>query len=163
MCAVVVHDDVNVEIGGTLRSISSRNLHKSSPLWGSRPQASLKAGSLRSRSRWFGILVAAGDRKDAGAHNVGHGVRHPRWIARIVDCGGQPVGQLQASLGCGQKHYAHPEVKRPPSNAAGIFLRPTAGNESGSNISSVMAGVARERRWQGWIDNRILRKINRLS
>lgn len=35
------------------------------------------------------------------------------------------------------------EEMRPPSNAAVIFLRPTAGNENGKNVSSVMAGVAR--------------------
>jgi hypothetical protein len=34
------------------------------------------------------------------------------------------------------------ELIRPPSNAAVIFLPATAGNENGSNVSSVMAGVA---------------------
>src|ERR1019366_9367132 len=32
------------------------------------------------------------------------------------------------------------EVMRPPSNAAVIFLRPTAGNENGRRLSSIMAG-----------------------
>ena len=40
---------------------------------------------------------------------------------------------------------------QPPSNAAVIFLRPTAGKVNGSNVSSVIAGVAREMRWKGWL------------
>ncbi len=34
-----------------------------------------------------------------------------------------------------------PEVIRPPSNAAVTFLRPTAGNVNGRDVSSVMADV----------------------
>src|SRR4051794_34275387 len=34
------------------------------------------------------------------------------------------------------------EVRRPPSKAAVTFLRPTAGNQNGSIVSSCMAGVA---------------------
>ena len=42
------------------------------------------------------------------------------------------------------------EVRRPPSKAAVTFLRPTAGKHNGGNVSSVMAGVAREIWWKGW-------------
>ena len=104
------------------------------------------------------ILVAAFDRKDAGAQNVGHGVRHRCGFARIVDRSGLPVGQLQAAA----KSMTPPsEVMRPPSNAAVIFLQPTAGIESGSNVSSVMAGVAREMWWQGWLRQSHPTPINR--
>jgi hypothetical protein len=43
------------------------------------------------------------------------------------------------------------DVMRPSSNAAVIFLPRMAGNENGSSISSVMAGVARKMRRQGWL------------
>ncbi len=39
------------------------------------------------------------------------------------------------------------DVMRPPSKAAVIFLRPTAGNENGRRLSSIMAGVA-SMRWR---------------
>ena len=48
------------------------------------------------------VLVAAGDRQDAGANNIGHAVRDPGWVARIKDHRGKLVGQLQASFGCRQ-------------------------------------------------------------
>ncbi len=35
------------------------------------------------------------------------------------------------------------ELSRPPSKAVVTFLRSTAGNENGSRLSSIMAGVAR--------------------
>ena len=43
------------------------------------------------------------------------------------------------------------EVIRPPSKAAVIFLRWTAGKENGRRLSSVMAGVARSILAQGWL------------
>lgn len=53
-----------------------------------------------------GVFIAAGDGEDAGARDVGHGVRHARWIARILDRSGKPVSQVQRPLGRGQKHHA---------------------------------------------------------
>ncbi|MEO5756027.1 MAG: hypothetical protein ABIQ51_04135, partial [Mesorhizobium sp.] len=55
------------------------------------------------------------------------------------------------------------EVIRPPSNAAVIFLRPTAGNENGSNVSSVMAGGSQNVGDRNGFSTKILRHINRLS
>ena len=43
------------------------------------------------------------------------------------------------------------EVIRPPSNAAVIFLRSTAGNENGSRLSSIMAGVAASNAEMEWL------------
>ena len=55
------------------------------------------------------------------------------------------------------------ELSRPPSNAAVTFLRSTAGNQNGSRVSSVMAGVARSDPGTGLAsDNQILRQIKRL-
>lgn len=117
---------------------------------GSRPQASLKAGSARSRSQAMAKMRA-----------VGHGVPHPLWIAPIVDHRGQPVSQAQATLSCGHKYDAAirgdaAAVKR----RAVILLRPTAGKDSGSNVFSVMA---RQMRWKGWPKQPNLSQINRLS
>ena len=53
------------------------------------------------------------------------------------------------------------EVIRPPSKAAVTFLRSMAGNENGSRLSSLMAGVARSRQRVG-VSNRILRPIKSL-
>ncbi|WP_165848654.1 hypothetical protein [Mesorhizobium delmotii] len=72
----------------------------------------------------------------------------------LVDCGVFGLRELCGrNIGSGFHFVLIPksmtppsEVMRPPSNAAVIFLRPMAGKESGSNVSSAMA---REKRWQG--------------
>lgn len=76
------------------------------------------------------------------AQNVGHGVRHPLWIARILDRSGQPVGPLQASLGRGQKHDAAIRGDASAIKRSCDLLARNGWNESGSNVSSVMAGEA---------------------
>jgi hypothetical protein len=43
------------------------------------------------------------------------------------------------------------EVIRPPSNAAVTFLRSTAGNENGSRLSSIIAGVAASNAGAEWL------------
>src|SRR3954466_2724667 len=43
------------------------------------------------------------------------------------------------------------ELIRPPSKAAVIFLRQTAGKQNGRRLSSVMAGVARVIPAKGWL------------
>jgi hypothetical protein len=50
------------------------------------------------------------------------------------------------------------DVRRPPSNAAVIFLRPTAGNEKGRTVVSFMVSVAA---MMGWIP-KILRHLTGL-
>ena len=89
--------------------------------------------------------AAAGHGGDAGAQDIDQAVPDTRRVARVAYGSSELLGQLQAPLGSGQKH--DPAIRgnalRPPSNAAVIFLRPTAGKENGGNVSSVMAGVAR--------------------
>ena len=112
----------------------------------------------------IGVLVAAGDRKDSGAQDIGHGVPDPLRIAPVADRRGEPVGQLQAPLGRGQQHNA--AVRGDPSAVEGD------GDLLASN------GWKRERQQRivghggcGWLDavdrvgfnNRILRHINRLG
>jgi transposase len=43
------------------------------------------------------------------------------------------------------------ELRRPPSNAAVTFLRPTDGSENGSRLLSIMAGVAASDSVRGWL------------
>ena len=111
-----------------------------------------------------GVLVAARDREDAGAQDVGHGVGDPVRITRIADHRGKPLGQAQAPLGRGQQHDA--AVRGDPSAV-----------ERGCDLFA-SNGWKRERQQRivghggwGWLDavdrvnfdNRIPRRINRLS
>ena len=52
------------------------------------------------------ILVAARDRQDAGAQDVGHAVLHKMRIARVVDQVSELVGDAQAPLGGGKQQHA---------------------------------------------------------
>ncbi len=88
------------------------------------------------------ILVAAGDGQNARTKNAVERMGDQQGIARIGDDGRELARHAQSTLGLPQQHHAGVEVMRPPSNAAVIFLRQTAGNENGRRLSSSMAGVA---------------------
>lgn len=91
-----------------------------------------------------GVLVAAGDGKMRA--------RRMSAMACFTRAGsrGSWIAAASLSASCRRRSAVArsmtppSEVMRPPSKAAVIFLRPMAGNENGSNVSSVMAGVARE-------------------
>jgi hypothetical protein len=55
------------------------------------------------------------------------------------------------------------ELMRPPSNAAVIFLRRTDGNENGSRLASIMAGVAASDWEEVGFDNRISPPVQKLT
>src|SRR3954469_22172050 len=55
------------------------------------------------------------------------------------------------------------ELIRPPSKAAVIFLRQTAGKQNGRRLSSVMAGVARVVPAKGWVQQPNLTPDQRLT
>lgn len=71
-------------------------------------------------------------------------------MACVTRCGsrgswirsGQPVGQLQASLGPGQKHDAAIRSDASAIKRSCDLLARNGWNESGSNVSSVIVGVA---------------------
>ncbi|BCG75843.1 hypothetical protein MesoLj113a_70010 [Mesorhizobium sp. 113-1-2] len=98
--------DDGAQVWQVLQARAGRLRAQINPAVGQPPAGELEGRVGAQPIEIVGILVAACDRKDAGAQNVGHGVRHPLWVARIVDRSRQPVGQLQASLGRGQKHDA---------------------------------------------------------
>jgi hypothetical protein len=81
------------------------------------------------------VLVAARDRQDAGAQDVGHAVLHKVRIARVGDQAGKRVGDAQTALGGGDQQDTPSDVMRPPSKAATTFLRATAGKWNGSKLS----------------------------
>jgi hypothetical protein len=58
----------------------------------------------------------------------------------------QSGAQLSVAALCPSNITPACEMMRPPSKAAVIFLRPTAGNENGRRLSSIMAAVA-SMRW----------------
>src|ERR1700687_5748502 len=60
---------------------------------------------------------------------------------------------------CPSNITPEPDVMLPPSKAAVIFLRPTAGNENGRRISSIMADVASMR----WLKDRCKQLIHTLN
>src|ERR1700674_4550735 len=60
---------------------------------------------------------------------------------------------------CPSNITPQPEVMRPPSKAAVIFLRPTAGNENGRRLSSIMAAVTSMR----WLKDRCKQLIHTLN
>src|SRR4051794_15740207 len=97
----------------------------------------------------IGVLVAAGDGEHAGAQDV--------TMLCVTNSGlrGSAIRRASRSAiprrrSAAAKSMTRPsEVIRPPSNAAVIFLRPTAGNRNGAVVSSHMAGVARHDRVKG--------------
>src|SRR3954468_8914490 len=105
------------------------------------PGSGKSAGELERRIGAQGtdvlaVLIAAGDRQDAGSDHVRDCVRHAGWIAPVRDEARQSLGDPEPSLGLSQEHDAASEERRPPSKAAVIFLRETAGNGKVAAISS---------------------------
>ncbi len=80
--------------------------HKSVPVSGSRPQASLNAGSERRKSKSLAVLVAAGDRQPARSQHILDRVRDVRGIARIGNQSGERSGEGAPPLGKGEQHDA---------------------------------------------------------
>jgi hypothetical protein len=89
-----------------------------------------------------GVLVAAADREHAGAEHIDKAVHDPRRIAPIREHPRQIAGQTETPLDHRQKHHAPVRSQAPTIEGGCDFLGSTAGNENGSIISSVMAGVA---------------------
>jgi hypothetical protein len=62
-----------------------------------------EAGIKAQPVKIVAVLVAARDRQDAGAQDVGHAMLHKMWIARMGDQAGKRVGDPQAALGGGEQ------------------------------------------------------------
>ena len=107
----------------------------------------MSAGELErrisaQRAEVVAILLAARDGEDAGADHVCVRVRHAARIAPIGDEARQPLGDPSRRSAWDRSITPPSDDKRPPSKAAVIFLRPTAGNGNVAVVSSGMAGVA---------------------
>jgi len=68
-------------------------------------------------------------------------VHKPQRITWISDHRRKLVGDREPPFGLREKLTPPSEVIRPPSNAAVIFLRATAGKANGGNLWLVVAGV----------------------
>src|SRR5262249_55801368 len=82
--------------------------HRSSPLSGNRPQASLKAGSKRSRLRSLDPPLREGVRKSAGRKIGGGGVKKPRGTRGISDHRRKLLGDRGPPFGLREnQHHVH--------------------------------------------------------
>ena len=109
---------------------------------GQPPAGKLERWILAQMIEVVRVLIAAGDGENARAKDAVQRMGDQQWIARIGDDGGEFVRRPSRRSACPSNITPASEVMRPPSNAAVIFLRPTAGNENGRRLSSIMAGVA---------------------
>jgi len=113
--------------------------HRFAPVSGSRPQASLKAGSARKASR-----------SSASSYPQAIAKMRARTMSAsvcVMRSGSRRSGKHRANLSAIPNRRSAiassitppSEVSRPPSKAAATGLRPTAGNENGSRLELVMA------------------------
>lgn len=113
--------------------------HRFAPVSGSRPQASLKAGSARKASR-----------SSASSYPQAIAKMRARTMSAsvcVIRSGSRRSGKHRANLSAipnrrsaiASSMTPPSEVSRPPSKAAATGLRPTAGNENGSRLELVMA------------------------
>jgi hypothetical protein len=109
---------------------------------GQTPAGQLEARIAAQVIEIVGILIAAGDRQHARAQDIDDIVRRQQRIAAIGDQPGQPLCDPIHRSAAARSITPPSEVRRPPSNAALTFLRPTSGKLNGSVVSSCMAGVA---------------------
>ncbi len=93
------------------------------------------------------VLVAGGDHQQAEADDVGEGVHDLVGRARIVDAGGQPLGDTQPLLDLAQHQHARRRTTAgPPSNRATTDLPDTGDRPGSGSIGSFMAGGRPENR-----------------
>ena len=113
---------IRLIISRKLGAFSQRDMvgceHRSRPLSGSRPQASLSPGIAAQMVEVVGVLLAAGDGQDAGAQDIGQRVDDASRIARVGDLGGQLLGDSDAPLRQSQQHLTDASLKRPAAAMA---------------------------------------------
>ena len=125
--------------------------HRSTPLSGSRPQASLSAGSVRRLSRSSASSYPHAMAKIRARRMSGKG-----WMVRAGSRGSgitaASFSAMPSRRSAAARSITPPsELMRPPSKAAMTFLRDTAGKEKGSSVLCVMAGVAALKRAEGLV------------
>jgi hypothetical protein len=69
-----------------------------------------------------GILIAAGDRKDARPQDVGQRVDDPGRVTWVGDQRCQPIANAKLPLGCGQQHDPAIRGQPPAIEGSGHLL-----------------------------------------
>ena len=69
-----------------------------------------------------GVLIAAGDGKDAGAQDIGQQMGNPVGVATVRDQPGEPLGKAEPPLGLGEQHNATIRTDPPAIKGGGDLL-----------------------------------------
>ena len=78
--------------------------HRSVPLSGNRPQGELEGCVAAQPVEIVGVLIAAGDRENPGAQNLGQAMGDAAGIAFVRDHHHQPFGKVEPPLRLQQQH-----------------------------------------------------------
>gem|GEM_PF-7042125 len=140
---------LSFRISRKVGALSQRDMvgreHRSSPVSGKRPQGEVLAQMIEI----VRIFITAGD----GEMRVRKLLPSAWVISNRLRGSAMTAASLSANprrrSACPSNTTPATDVMRPPSKAALIFLRSTAGNEKGRRRSSVMAGVAWMRLCEG--------------
>jgi len=100
---------------------------------GKPPASELESGVDAQRVEIVGVLVAAGDRQDAGAHHVRQRVRDAQRVAAIGKAMGQSFRDPQPTLRHRQQHHAAIRGQSPAIESGGTALRPMAGTRTATD------------------------------
>ena len=94
------------------------------------------------REIFDGIFITACDGQNARAQDTAERMGNQQRIASIGDDRASLSDNPRRRSACPSNTTPASDVMRPPSKAAVIFLRSTAGNENGRRLLSVMADMA---------------------
>ena len=96
--------------------------HRSRPLSGARPTASLNEGIAAQGVAVVGILISAGDREHAEAKHRRQRVDHPLRVAPLPDATRQRLGQAEPAFGPAQQDQPAVGRDQPALEIGGHFL-----------------------------------------
>ena len=107
------------------------------------------------------VLVARRDHQHAEAQDVGDAVLGAGWIARVLDAGREPAGDIEPPLYLAQSQQPGVRGQGAAVEAGGSGPCRFTGDSPGrGSVVSVMAGVAFPERARIGVDNQILREIS---
>ncbi len=87
------------------------------------------------------VLTTGGDHQQAEAQYVGEAVLDPIRRARIVDAGGEALGDAEALLDLTQRQQTAIAGEGPPSKRGMIGLPATGDTPGRDGVTSVVAGM----------------------
>ena len=112
------------------------------------PCASLNIGSPRRRVCIVAVFVAGGDHQHAEADDLVQTVHDLLRRARVLDAGGQTLGDTKSLLDLAQGQQAAIRRQQAAVETSHDGLPPTGDRPGSGSIESIMAGVLR-RTWRG--------------